>query len=158
MKFIDEDCPGIVPLKRLVQKENVEYNGSCRVRWSNGKIYQAFLICSGVKFVCIFSLIVCILCLNNAITLQLIGTMEECSVRQDEIDGPDSEHDQESISEKQVKVCFLNFAILLIFETYLNFASYCLYKYVCLYLSMLSFLVYGNEHGVHILLLMIYFA
>ena len=162
MKFIDEDCPGIVPLKRLVQKENVEYNGLCRIRWSNGKI------CSGVKFVCIFSLIVCmyifthcmycILCLNNAITLQLIGTMEECSVRQDEIDGPDSEHDQESISEKQVKVCFLDFAILLIFETYLNFASYRLYKYVCLYLSMLSFLVYGNEHGVHILLLMIYFV
>ena len=116
MKFIDEDCPGIVPLKRLVQKENVEYNGSCRVRWSNGKIYQAFLICSGVKFVCIFSLIVCILYLNNAITLQLIGTMEECSVRQDEIDGPDSEHDQESLCEKQVKVCFLDFAISLIFE------------------------------------------
>ena len=81
MKFIDEDCPGIVPLKRLVQKENVEYNGSCRVRWSNGKIYQAFLICSGVKFVCIFSLIVCILCLYNAITLQLIGTMEECRMK-----------------------------------------------------------------------------
>ena len=77
---------------------------------------------------------------------------------QDEIDGPVSEHDQESISEKQVKVCFLDFAILLIFETYLNFASYRLYKYVCFYLSMLSFLVYGNEHGVHILLLMIYFV
>ena len=57
--------------------------------------------------------------------------MEECSVRQDEIDGPDLEHDQESISEKQVKVCFLDFAISLIFETYLNFASYRLYKYVC---------------------------
>ena len=47
MKFLDEDCPGIVPLKRLVQKENVEYNGSCDVRWSNGKLYRAFLICSG---------------------------------------------------------------------------------------------------------------
>ena len=81
MKFIDEDCPGIVPLKRLVQKENVEYNGLCRVRWSNGKIYQGFLICSGVKFIRIFLLIVCILCLNNAITLQLIGTMEECRMK-----------------------------------------------------------------------------
>ena len=134
MKFIDEDCPGIVPLKRLVQKENVEYNGLCRVRWSNGKIYQGFLICSGVKFIRIFLLIVCILCLNNAITLQLIGTMEECSVRQDEIDGPDSEHDQELLCEKQAKVCFLDFAISLIFETYLNFASYRLYKYVCMLL------------------------
>ena len=48
VKFIDEDCPGIVPLKRLVQKENIEYNGSCDVRWSNGKLYRAFLICLGV--------------------------------------------------------------------------------------------------------------
>lgn len=47
VKFIDEDCPGIVPLKRLVQKESIEYNGSCGVRWSNGKVYKAFLICSG---------------------------------------------------------------------------------------------------------------
>ena len=42
VKFIDEDCPGIVPLKRLVQKENTEYNGSCGVRWSNRKVYKSF--------------------------------------------------------------------------------------------------------------------
>ena len=63
-------------------------------------------------------------CLNNVITLQLIGTMEDCSVRQDEIDGPDSEHYQESLCEKQFKVCLLDFVISLIFETYLNFALY----------------------------------
>ena len=85
--------------------------------------------------------------------------MEECSVRQDEIDGPDSEHDQESLCEKQVKVCFLDFAISLIFETYLNFLLlYRLYKYLCFYLSMLSFQLYDNEHGVHIPLLIIYFV
>ena len=71
VKFIDEDCPGIVSLERLVQKENFEYNGSCRVCWSNGKVYQAFLICAGGKFVCIpiFLLIVCLLYLHNTITL-----------------------------------------------------------------------------------------
>ena len=31
VKFIEEDCSGIVPLKRLVQKESVEYDGSCSV-------------------------------------------------------------------------------------------------------------------------------
>ena len=70
MKFLDEDCPGIVPLKRIVQKENIEYNGSCDVRWSNGKVYRAFLICSGAWLVCtpIFFFL-CIWCLHDPITL-----------------------------------------------------------------------------------------
>ena len=41
--------------------------------------------------------------------------MEECSDRQDEIDGPDSEDDQESLCEKQVKVCFIRLRLTIDF-------------------------------------------
>ena len=39
--------------------------------------------------------------------------MEECSCRQDEIDGPDSEDDQESLRKKQVKVCFVRLYLII---------------------------------------------
>ena len=41
--------------------------------------------------------------------------MEECSERQDEIDGPDSEDDQASLCEKQVKVCIIRFCLIVDF-------------------------------------------
>ena len=44
--------------------------------------------------------------------------MEECSDRQDEIDGPDSEDDQNHCVRSKSRYALLDFALPLIFETY----------------------------------------
>lgn len=48
VRFIKEDKTGVVPVDRIQCKDTLEYGGSCRVVWSN-KIYNAFLICSGIS-------------------------------------------------------------------------------------------------------------
>ena len=49
VKFLEEpDEPTcIVPINRIEKKETLEYNGSCKVIWSNRKSYKAFLLFSG---------------------------------------------------------------------------------------------------------------
>ena len=47
VQFLDDECTAIVPIERVEDKENLEYNGSCKVKWSNRKIYHAFLLFSG---------------------------------------------------------------------------------------------------------------
>lgn len=45
---MDEDSTAIVPGDRINCKDELEYNGSCDVIWSNKKMYQAFSIFSGM--------------------------------------------------------------------------------------------------------------
>ena len=49
VRFIEEDKTAVVPVDRIQRKDTLEYGGSCRVVWSNKKIYKAFLICSGTS-------------------------------------------------------------------------------------------------------------
>ena len=90
--------------------------------------------------------------------------MEECSCRQDKIVGPDSEDDQESLREKQVKVCFVRLCLIIDSEACLNYVVFCfilLFIQVCMffkYVHYLSNYVYGNEYWVNILSLIIYFV
>ena len=46
--FLEEDATGIVPVSHLKKKENLEHGGSCLVKWSDEKVYKAFLICTGI--------------------------------------------------------------------------------------------------------------
>ena len=49
MQFIDEDnVTSIVPIKRIVKKDELVYKGSCDVVWSNNKKYRGFLMFSGM--------------------------------------------------------------------------------------------------------------
>ena len=53
---MEEECTAIVPVRRIERKEVVEYGGSCKVKWSNDRIYHAFLLFSGMYlfYNCIF--------------------------------------------------------------------------------------------------------
>lgn len=56
-------------------------------------------------------------CLHCTITVEFAGTSEECTVRQDELDGPNSEDDNDGDSQdvrKQNKVNFLFFVGILL--------------------------------------------
>ena len=44
---MEEDSTSIVPVNRIIRKDELEYEGSCDVMWSNKKIYRAFLMYSG---------------------------------------------------------------------------------------------------------------
>ena len=48
VRFLDDQSTAIVPVTRIQKKECVEYNGSCKVKWSNMKTYHAFLLFSGM--------------------------------------------------------------------------------------------------------------
>lgn len=48
VQFINEDDKtSIVPIKRIAKKDELMYQGSCDVIWSNNKKYRGFLIFSG---------------------------------------------------------------------------------------------------------------
>ena len=47
VRFMNEESTAIVPVGRLEKKDTIEYNGSCKVKWSNQKRYHAFLLFSG---------------------------------------------------------------------------------------------------------------
>lgn len=47
VRFLEDERTGLVPVGRIEKKDTLEYNGSCKVKWSNGKKYQAFLLVSG---------------------------------------------------------------------------------------------------------------
>ena len=43
VRFSEDERTAIVPVARIVKKnDQIEYNGSCRVKWSNMKTYHAF--------------------------------------------------------------------------------------------------------------------
>ena len=52
VKFLDEDCTSIAPVARIEKKDDLEYNGSCKVKWSNNKLYHAFPLFSGA-YLCV---------------------------------------------------------------------------------------------------------
>ena len=48
IRFLEDERTAIVPVAEIVKKDGqIEYNGSCRVKWSNMKMYHAFLLFSG---------------------------------------------------------------------------------------------------------------
>ena len=47
VRFLADERTAIVPVSRIVKKDCVEYNGSCKVKWSDMKTYHAFLLFSG---------------------------------------------------------------------------------------------------------------
>ena len=55
VRFMDGECMAIVPVRRIERKEIIEYNGLCKVKWSNNKTYNTFLLFSGI---CIYVIIV----------------------------------------------------------------------------------------------------
>lgn len=69
VRFLEEDSTSIVPLWRIEDKENLEYGGSCRVVWSNKKVYKAFLICTGMGI------------LNELYISQARNVLTMCSIR-----------------------------------------------------------------------------
>ena len=48
VKFLNDERTAIVPVTRIEKKDCIEYNGSCKVKWSNMKTYHAFLLFSGM--------------------------------------------------------------------------------------------------------------
>ena len=63
----------------------------------------------------------------------MAGTREECSARQDEIDGPDSEDDGESMCEEQNKVCFCKLCLMADFLRYLHSVNVWFSAFSCCY-------------------------
>ena len=53
VRFLNDECTAIVPLARIEKKDCLEYNGSCKVKWSDMKTYHAFLLFSGT-YVCMY--------------------------------------------------------------------------------------------------------
>ena len=41
VRFLDDECTAIVPVTRIEKKDCVEYNGSCRVKWSTMCFYRS---------------------------------------------------------------------------------------------------------------------
>ena len=48
VKSLDDECTAIVPVIRIEKKDCVEYNGSCKVKWSSMKHTMHFY-CSMVR-------------------------------------------------------------------------------------------------------------
>ena len=53
VKFLDEDCTSIVPVAWIEKKDDIEHNGSSKVKWSNNNLYYAFLLFSGAWYLCV---------------------------------------------------------------------------------------------------------
>lgn len=54
VRFLEDKCTAIVPVGSIEKKDNLEYNGSCKVKWSNRKLYYAFLLFSGTEIILYF--------------------------------------------------------------------------------------------------------
>ena len=50
MRFLEEDSTSIVPIWHIEDKEELQYGGSCRVKWSNKKYTKLFDLFRYVKF------------------------------------------------------------------------------------------------------------
>ena len=60
IKFLDENSTAIVPVNLIQKKETLEYGGTCGVVWSYKKVYNGFLICSGIYYIyvlCVYVII-----------------------------------------------------------------------------------------------------